>query len=54
MQWEFESALLGFMQLINVHNGKHLDGALIKILDHVGIAHKVHVFDFLIYLMCCC
>jgi hypothetical protein len=47
MQWECESALLSFMQLNNAHNGKHLGGALFKILDRVGIAHKVHVFDFL-------
>jgi hypothetical protein len=40
MQWESEMALLGFTQLNNAHNRKRLGGALFKVLDHVGIAHK--------------
>jgi hypothetical protein len=41
MQWEIESALLGFAKVNNAHNGKRLGGALFKILDRVGIAQKV-------------
>jgi hypothetical protein len=40
MQWESEMALLSFTQLNNAHNGKCLGGALFKVLDRVGIAHK--------------
>jgi hypothetical protein len=40
MQWECESALLGFTQFNNAHNGKCLGGALFKVLDHIGITHK--------------
>jgi hypothetical protein len=38
---KLKSALLRFTKLNNAHNGKWLSGALFKILDHVGIAHKV-------------
>jgi hypothetical protein len=41
-QWECQSALLGFTKVNNAHNGKRLGGALFKILDRAGIAHKVH------------
>jgi hypothetical protein len=41
MLWECKSALLGFTKVNNAHNGKHLGGALFKILDCVGIAHKI-------------
>jgi hypothetical protein len=39
--WELRSALLGFTRLNNAHNGKHLGQALFKILERVGVAHKV-------------
>jgi hypothetical protein len=39
--WECKSALLGFTKVNNAHNGKHLGGALFKILDCICIAHKV-------------
>ena len=39
--WELKSALLGFTKLNNAHDGKQLGGALFKVLDHVGIVHKV-------------
>ena len=39
--WELKSALLGFTKLNNAHNGKRLGGALFKVLDRIGIAHKV-------------
>lgn len=39
--WEFWSALFGFTKLNNVHNGKRLGGALFKIVERLGIAHKV-------------
>ena len=47
--WELKSALLRFTKLNNAHNGKWLGGALFKILDHVGITHKVFFWCF--YLM---
>lgn len=40
--WECKSALLGFTKVNNAHNGVRLGGTLFKILDRVGIAHKVH------------
>ena len=40
--WELHSALFGFVRLNNAHNGKRLGGALFKIIDRLGIAHKVH------------
>ena len=40
-QWECKSALLGFTKVNNAHNGKRLGGALFKVLDRVGIAHRV-------------
>jgi hypothetical protein len=41
MQWEIENSLLGFTKINNTHSGKWLGGALFKILDCVGITHKV-------------
>lgn len=41
MQWDIESSLLGFTKVNNAHNSKQLTGTLFKILDHVGITHKV-------------
>lgn len=41
-QWKSESALLGFTQVNNAHNGKRLGGTLFKVLDRVGITHKVY------------
>lgn len=41
MQWDIESALLGFTKVNNAHSGKQLGSALFKILDRVGITHKV-------------
>ena len=38
--WELHSALFGFVQLNNAHNGKRLCGALFKIIDRLWIAHK--------------
>lgn len=39
--WALKSALLGFTRLNNAHNGKRLGQALFKIVDRVGISHKV-------------
>jgi hypothetical protein len=39
--WEVQSALLGFTRLNNSHNGKHLGGALFKIVDRLGISDRV-------------
>jgi hypothetical protein len=41
MQWVSGNALLGFTWLNNAHNGQHLGGVLFKVLDRVGVAHKV-------------
>ena len=40
-QWELKSELLGFTQLCNAHNGEWLGQALFKVVNWVGIAHKV-------------
>jgi hypothetical protein len=42
-KWELKSALIGFMQLNNAHNGKQLSQALFKIIKQVGIEHKASV-----------
>jgi hypothetical protein len=39
--WELQCAVIGFTQLNNSHNGQRLGQALYKIVDRVGIAHKV-------------
>jgi hypothetical protein len=39
--WEVQSALLGFTRINNSHNGKHLGGALFKIVDRLGISNRV-------------
>ncbi|KAG5335371.1 hypothetical protein C0989_001315 [Termitomyces sp. Mn162] len=41
MQWELKSALVGFTQLCNVHNGELLGQALFKLVGQIGIAHKI-------------
>jgi hypothetical protein len=43
LKWKPKSALLGFVKMNNLHNGKCLGGALFKVLDRLGIAHKVQV-----------
>ena len=40
-RWELKSALLGFTQLNNAYDGKRLGQALYKIVERVGIEHKV-------------
>ena len=42
-KWELKSALIGFTQLNNAHNGEWLGQALFKIVKRVGIEHKVSV-----------
>ncbi|KIK78967.1 hypothetical protein PAXRUDRAFT_162603 [Paxillus rubicundulus Ve08.2h10] len=39
--WELESAVLGFMQMNNSHNGLRLGQALFKICERLCISHKV-------------
>ena len=39
--WEMKNALLGFTRISNAHNGERLGQALFKIVQHVGIEHKV-------------
>ena len=39
--WRLESALLGFTRLNTAHDGHQLGTAMFKIVDRVGIAHKV-------------
>lgn len=38
---ELQSAVIGFTLLNNAHSGARLGQALFKVVDHVGIAHKV-------------
>lgn len=45
--WKVESALLGFTRLNNSHNGRRLGQALFKIVDRLGIAHKVTLYSLL-------
>jgi hypothetical protein len=40
-RWELQTAILGFTQLNNAHNGERLGQALFKIVSRLGIAHKV-------------
>ncbi|PSR75311.1 hypothetical protein PHLCEN_2v9174 [Hermanssonia centrifuga] len=40
-EWELRSALIGFTQLNNAHNGPRLGQALFKIVDRLGIADKI-------------
>jgi len=42
-KWELKSALIGFTQLNNAHNGEWLGQALFKIIRQVGIEHKVSI-----------
>jgi hypothetical protein len=42
-KWKLLTALLGFTQLNNAHNGMRLGQALFKIVCRVKIAHKVSV-----------
>jgi hypothetical protein len=39
--WDVQSALLSFTRINNSHNGKHLSGALFKIVDQLGISNSV-------------
>ena len=39
--WHLKSALLGFTKLNNAHNGVRLGQALYRVIDRLGIAHKV-------------
>ena len=49
--WECKSALLGFTKVNNAHNRKHLGSALFKVLDQVGIVHKVSKFSITILIL---
>ena len=40
-RWALQTALLGFAQLNNAHNGVRLGQALMKIVSRAGIPHKV-------------
>lgn len=46
--WELKSALLGFVRLNTSHDGRRLGGALFKIVDRLGISHKVDIVIFTI------
>jgi hypothetical protein len=48
-KWELHSALLGFTRLNNAHNGKRLGGALFKIVDRLGIAHKASTYQLMLF-----
>lgn len=40
-KWELKNALIGFTRLNNAHNGERLGQALFKVIERVGIGHKV-------------
>ena len=42
-QWTLETSIIGFTRLNNAHNGERLGQALFKIVDRVGITHKVNL-----------
>ena len=46
--WELKSALLGFTQVNNAHNKKRLGQALFKIVECVGIEHKVSTTSYFV------
>ena len=48
--WDLKVTLLGFTRLNNTHNGEQLGQALFKIVDQVGIAHKVRSCAILLLL----
>lgn len=39
--WELRHAIIGFTRLNNAHNGRRLGQALFKIVQRIGIEHKV-------------
>ncbi|KAG6893959.1 hypothetical protein C0993_012623, partial [Termitomyces sp. T159_Od127] len=41
MQWELKSVLVGFTWLCNAHNGERLGQAPYKLVNRIGIAHKI-------------
>ena len=46
--WGLHSTFFGFVWLNNAHNGKRLGFVLFKIVDQLGITHKVSmVFDLI-------
>ena len=45
--WELKSALIGFTQLNNAHNGERLGQALFKVIKRVGIEKHVGAFYLL-------
>jgi hypothetical protein len=45
-QWEHKTAILGFTQVNNAHNGQQLGQALFKICRRIGILHKVWISSF--------
>src|SRR5260221_10820101 len=48
-KWELKSALIGFTQLNNAHNGEQLGQALFKIVKRLGIEHKVSALSLLVF-----
>lgn len=42
--WDIRSALAGFTRLNNAHNGRRLGQALFKVVNRLGIAHRVRRF----------
>ncbi|THH18798.1 hypothetical protein EUX98_g8896 [Antrodiella citrinella] len=41
LNWEMQNAIIGFTRLNSAHNGVRLGQALYKIVDRIGVAHKV-------------
>ena len=44
-KWQIQSALLGFTQLNNAHNGTRLGQALFKVISRLHIGHKVSIVE---------
>ena len=57
-KWELKSALIGFTRLNNAHNGERLGQALFKVIERIGIGHKVSLLGdfgqyFTLFIICC-
>ncbi|KAI9462098.1 hypothetical protein HD554DRAFT_1991878, partial [Boletus coccyginus] len=39
--WKLKTVLLSFMQMNSAHNGLRLGQALYKVIQHLGISHKI-------------
>lgn len=47
-EWELQNVIIGFTRLNNAHNGRRLGQALFKIVQRIGIEHKVRRYAIII------